>query len=79
MKNTSSLVLIILLLLTGLSNAQTTSQIYSSAMDAYNATDYSRAINLFEDFFQKHSTMDELFATARSGFPSLFKSPIETE
>ncbi len=65
MRKTSFLIVIILFFIPGISSAQSTAQIYSSAMDAYNSTDYAKASNQFEEFFNQHSTFDELFATAK--------------
>ncbi len=64
MRKTASLI-IILFLLSNYLNAQSTSEIYSSAMKAYNSADYVKADKIFEEFFKSHSTLDELFATAK--------------
>jgi TolA-binding protein len=65
MRKTSFLIIIFLLSITVILKAQSTSQIYSSAMDAYNSADYTRAANLFNEFFKQYSITDELYATAK--------------
>ena len=65
MRKTSFLIIIFLLTIPIVLKAQSTSQIYSSAMDAYHSTDYARAANLFDKFFKQHSISDELYATAK--------------
>ena len=65
MRKISFLIIIFLFATSFTLNAQSTSQIYSSAMDAYNSTDYAKAADLFDEFFKQHSITDELYSTAK--------------
>lgn len=65
MRKISFLIIIFLFAISFTLNAQSTSQIYSSAMDAFNSADYVRAANLFDEFFKQHSVTDQLYATAK--------------
>jgi len=46
-------------------HAQTTAQIYNSAMDAYNSHDYATAERIFQKFFFGYNIYDGLYATAK--------------
>ena len=65
MSKPSPLCLILLCFFSITLKAQTTSQIYASAMNAYNTADYAKAYNAFEEFFKQYSVVDELYATAK--------------
>ncbi len=65
MTKSSLLCLILFCFLSSILKAQSTSQIYASAMDAYNSADYVKAYNTFEEFFKHYSVFDELYATAK--------------
>lgn len=45
--------------------AQTTSQIYSSAMKAYQAHEYAQAKDYFREFFSSYKLTDGLYSTAK--------------
>lgn len=59
------IIIFILLFSAVLVKAQSSAEMFSSAMQSFNEKDYVEANKLFDKFFAEHNELDELYATAK--------------
>lgn len=65
MKKIKSIIIVCIVLITVSVKAQSVSDIYSEAMNAYRANDYTKCYTLFDKFFNSYNQYDELYASAK--------------
>lgn len=65
MKKIKAVIIVFLVFLTASVNAQSVSDTYSEAMEAYKADDFNKCYTLFEKFFTGYNQYDELYSSAK--------------